>query len=59
MGKFLRATNSLSIPIFTDELIAIIWPEKKRNLECIHETLLQRYTATGSYTKGEVKLSVF
>ena len=40
MGKFLRATNSLGIPIFTDELIAIIWPEKKRNLACIHETLL-------------------
>jgi len=59
MGKFLQATNSLGIPIFTDELLTIMWPETKRNLACIHETLLQRYTATGSYTKGGVKLSVF
>lgn len=49
MGKFSQETNSLDVLLFTDALITIIWPEKNRNLACIHETLrVWRYTATGS-----------
>ena len=53
------ATNSLGVPLFTDELLTIIWSEK-RNLFCIHENLrVKHYTVTGSNTKAGVELSVF
>ena len=52
MGKVSQKTYSLGVLLFTDALIMIIWPEKNRNLACIHETLpVQCYTATGSNPK--------
>lgn len=37
--KYSQATNSLGALLFTDELLTIIWQEKKRNMTCIYETL--------------------
>ena len=52
------ATDSLGVPVFSEQMI-VIWQEEKKHLKCIQDPAgMTLYTVTGHITKGGVELPV-
>lgn len=57
--KLSTATDSLSVPVFSPQMISI-WNEEKKHIDCVQDPDgVRLYTVTGHITKGGVDLPVF